>query len=190
MPKDTFDNLNPDKKDKVSSVLKKFFQTKPFHEITVKEIVQELDIARGSFYQYFEDLEDAYFEFLNHQVVNIHKLFLQIFQNHFADLEQTLLAYGDQLAVVLFDDESSLVYRNIYLHWDESLNDRWLKSQDAPTHVLTAGTDAQRLSMEQVQFLKGIMHSLIKRNYKENWTKAQFTEIYQQYVTWIIGGMN
>ena len=54
LAKDTFENLKTDKKEKVLIVLKKIFQEKPFQEVTVKEIVEELGIARGGFYQYLK----------------------------------------------------------------------------------------------------------------------------------------
>ena len=47
LPKETFNNLKPDKKDKVVKELKRIFEEKPFQEVTVKEIVDSLGIARG-----------------------------------------------------------------------------------------------------------------------------------------------
>ena len=61
MPKDTFYNLDQEKKQKVINVLHEEFSQKPFSEVNVKSIVEKIGIARGSFYQYFENLEDSYF---------------------------------------------------------------------------------------------------------------------------------
>ena len=66
MPKATFFNLSNEKRKKIVKVLTEEFEKKNIQEATVKEIVQKLGIARGSFYQYFETLEESYFLSLIH----------------------------------------------------------------------------------------------------------------------------
>ena len=61
MPKDTFYNLDKEKKKKITDELIYEFSDKPFSQVNIKTIVENLGIARGSFYQYFNDLEDSYF---------------------------------------------------------------------------------------------------------------------------------
>ena len=46
LPKETFNNLKSDKKEKVVNVLKKTFEEKPFQEVTVKEIVEKEILKR------------------------------------------------------------------------------------------------------------------------------------------------
>lgn len=58
MPKDTFLNLSEDKKNKIINAAKKEFARVPIEEASIKNIVEEAEIARGSFYQYFESKED------------------------------------------------------------------------------------------------------------------------------------
>ena len=65
MPKQTFYNLSEDKRNLIDEVLKDEFSTKPFKDCNVKNIVERLSIARGSFYQYFDDLMDSYFYILD-----------------------------------------------------------------------------------------------------------------------------
>lgn len=56
LAKDTFYNLEEEKRAKITEVLISEFSQKPFADVSVKTIVERLGIARGSFYQYFEDL--------------------------------------------------------------------------------------------------------------------------------------
>lgn len=58
MPTLTFTNLSKEKKDKIIKAAKKEFSRVPISEVLVKNIVEEAEIARGSFYQYFESKED------------------------------------------------------------------------------------------------------------------------------------
>ena len=106
MAKDTFHNLSSEKKEKILDVLKAVFREKPFHEVTVKEIVEESGIARGSFYQYFDDLKEAYFEVLNSKLGDIHSLFVDIFKEQNGDIRSALVEYGDSLSRILFEPKS------------------------------------------------------------------------------------
>lgn len=58
MPTVTFMNLSQEKKDKIVKAAKKEFSRVPISEVLIKNIVEEAEIARGSFYQYFESKED------------------------------------------------------------------------------------------------------------------------------------
>ena len=58
MPTVTFMNLSKEKKDKIIKAAKKEFSRVPFSEVLIKSIVEDAEIARGSFYQYFDSKED------------------------------------------------------------------------------------------------------------------------------------
>lgn len=59
MPKSTFYNLNTEKREKIEKALKKEFSKHTFEKASISNIIEEANIPRGSFYQYFEDKEDA-----------------------------------------------------------------------------------------------------------------------------------
>ena len=58
MPKETFLKLPEEKKQKIIKAAKKEFERVPIEEVSIKNIVENAEIARGSFYQYFESKED------------------------------------------------------------------------------------------------------------------------------------
>ena len=58
MPTVTFMNLSKEKKDKIIKAAKKEFSRVPISEVLIKNIVEDAEIARGSFYQYFDSKED------------------------------------------------------------------------------------------------------------------------------------
>jgi len=60
LPKKTFFNLPKNKKEKIIKAAKEEFGKKSFSEASVAGIIEEADIPRGSFYQYFSDLKDLY----------------------------------------------------------------------------------------------------------------------------------
>ena len=58
MPKETFLQLSEEKKQKVLNAAKREFARVPIEQVSIKNIVEDAEIARGSFYQYFESKED------------------------------------------------------------------------------------------------------------------------------------
>ena len=71
MPKETFLKLSEDKKSKIIKAAKKEFKRVPIEQASIKNIVEDAEIARGSFYQYFESKEDL-----------LRIYFKQSYQNH------------------------------------------------------------------------------------------------------------
>lgn len=58
MPKETFLKLPKEKQEKILEAGKKEFARVAFEETSIKNIIENAKIARGSFYQYFESKED------------------------------------------------------------------------------------------------------------------------------------
>lgn len=61
MPKETFFNLSEEKRAKILNASKQEFINNELFKSRVSNIIKNADIPRGSFYQYFEDLEDLYY---------------------------------------------------------------------------------------------------------------------------------
>jgi len=60
MPKDTFYNLPDEKKDRIEKVAIDEFSSKGYDQATISAIVKKARIAKGSFYQYFDNKEDLF----------------------------------------------------------------------------------------------------------------------------------
>jgi len=60
MPKDTFFKISEDKRLKLENVGISLFSKFDFESVEVKQIVEAAGIPRGSFYAYFDNLEDYY----------------------------------------------------------------------------------------------------------------------------------
>ncbi len=60
MPTNIFNKLKDEKRELITRVLIDEYCNKRFEDVNIANIVQSANIARGSFYQYFDDLEDAY----------------------------------------------------------------------------------------------------------------------------------
>lgn len=60
MPKTTFFNISPQKQAKVIEAALDEFSKYSYAQASVNRVIQQAGIATGSFYQYFQDLDDLY----------------------------------------------------------------------------------------------------------------------------------
>ena len=60
MPKKTFYNIPEIKQNKIIKAGVRLFSKYPFENVDVQTVVNEVGLPRGSFYAYFEDMEDYY----------------------------------------------------------------------------------------------------------------------------------
>ena len=60
MPKQTFFNLPDEKREQILNVIIDEFAENDYANVSVSRIVARAGIAKGSFYQYFEDKDDLY----------------------------------------------------------------------------------------------------------------------------------
>ncbi|BCR36209.1 TetR/AcrR family transcriptional regulator [Mariniplasma anaerobium] len=58
MPKDMFFNIPEEKRQMFVQVAVEEFSTKSFEEVSVNSIIKKANISRGSFYTYFDNLEE------------------------------------------------------------------------------------------------------------------------------------
>ncbi len=65
MPTKTFFNLADEKKNKVIEISISLFAERGYTKTQITEIVKKADIAKGSFYQYFDDKNDLFKYILN-----------------------------------------------------------------------------------------------------------------------------
>ncbi len=65
MPKETFFNLDETKRNKIIDAAKKEFTANQLRKSRVSNIIKAAEIPRGSFYQYFEDIDDLYYYVIN-----------------------------------------------------------------------------------------------------------------------------
>ncbi len=189
MPKETFFNLDEKKKENVVEVLVDEFSTKPFKDVTVKTIVDRLKIARGSFYQYFEDLEDSYFYILDKQTHDVHLLFMNLFLENRGDILTSLEKFGAQVADTIFNESKYPIYKNRYLYWNEELDKNWNLCHSDRYSIFYQESSELGMDSELVFFMKAVIHSLIERNFRLGWSKEVFLEKYNTHLQWMKEGV-
>lgn len=206
MPKPTFNHLPMEKQLRVLAVCKLEFEQQPIQQASVASIVKALGIARGSFYQYFDSLEEAFFTVLHSENVDIHRQFIELLLKHEGMFFNALEEYGTVITKELFTPSKQALYRNRFLYWTPDLDQGWsdfLKKQADSSQIGQIEEKAfQKLKLETLKlsskseiselmrFTQSIVHQLIQRSFREKWTGELFQSHYKLQVQWMRAGLS
>lgn len=179
MPKATFFNLPEKKRQSLIKALEKEFSRVPLYEASIANIVKTANISRGSFYQYFEDKEDAYYYILREQANSKNKQFLQQLENHHGDLFEAITAFYYELLLELPDEEEHNFFRNALLnvtHQIETMfNNIIVKNVHGEgVEVISQRVDKDMLNIEsdkELLHVIQIISAVAFRNFVEKFTR-------------------
>ena len=137
-------------------------------------------------------MQEAYFVILNSELSDIHGLFIDVFREENGDIRAALVEYGKKLRKLLFDPKTYNIYKNYFIYWNENIDREWEawktdkenRDKDSMHDIMNIDFD-----IEKINYIKGVVHNLIRRNYMENWSEAEFSKKYDIYVKWILGGI-
>lgn len=118
MPTSTYYNLNPIKKERIENAVKKEFSRVPLIDMSVKNIVNDANIARGSFYQYFETREGLIKYILEKEFEKEEVRFLKLLGETNKDIFET--AYRYLVGMIEMQEKNSSYYINIYQYLRET----------------------------------------------------------------------
>lgn len=180
MARATFENLEASKKERLLKELQKFFEETPVKSINVTNIVKALGIARGSFYQYFDDLDDCYFTVLKEATGRVHHVFFDLLEKNHHDPEATLRAYQDFLLEALYDHHLRNLYRPQFLAFEKtslSHGKAYIKSHYGKSEA------------NLILYMMAVFHELIKDSMTEDYSKEEFKETSTQYIEYLLGGI-
>ena len=181
MAKKTFENLEKEKKEKIYDSLKEFFEEEDLKNINVSGIVKKLNIARGSFYQYFEDLEDSYFTVLKKETGEIHHKFFNLYKENNENMGKTLKAYRDFLASELYDKNLKNLYRPKFFIFENSF---MLHGKNFLREHLSDNL------YHKMTYIMAVFHELIKESITSAYDKEKFLEVCNLYINYLLGGIN
>lgn len=131
MPKQTFFNLPANKKKTLIEAAEKEFTRVPLFEASIANIIKTACIARGSFYQYFEDKEDLYFYLLDEKLKETKGYFIELLKIHNGDLIEAMKKMYYHFLVILPDEEERNFLRNAMLYTTHKVESTFTSMFDA-----------------------------------------------------------
>lgn len=179
MPKATFFNLPEKKRQSLISAMEIEFSRVPVYEASIANIVKTAEISRGSFYQYFEDKEDAYFYILQEQANRRNKQIILQLQNHQGNLFEAITAFYYDLLIELPDDKEHNFFRNALLNFTHQIET--IFNELIESHVKAGGIkeiakliNKDILNVDTDKDLTHVIHiisAVAFRNFVEKFTK-------------------
>lgn len=117
MPTDTFFGLPEEKRQKIINAARREFAEKTFDLTSIKNIAEDAEISRGSFYQYFESKEDLLEYIIKEHQNSRKKEMNKMIKKANGDIfEMCILLYDEMLAEKEMDKEMkefSKIFHNI-----------------------------------------------------------------------------
>ncbi|WP_181350871.1 TetR/AcrR family transcriptional regulator [Thalassobacillus sp. CUG 92003] len=133
MPKPTFFNLKEEKRRTLIAAAKSEFSRVSLYEASIANILNEAGIPRGSFYQYFEDKEDAFYYLLNEHAKERYEHFIAHLKHHDGDLFKAMADMFQSVLEYSHDRGQSNFIRNVVLNMN-------YKIENTFTRFLSEGT--------------------------------------------------
>lgn len=193
MPKKTFLNLPEARQAEIRTILLTIFYEKPVSQVKVSEIVDALQMSRGIFYKYFEDLNDAYDYLIHYYAGQIHGEIIEYMTRQEGDFFQGIEAF--LLLYVDLDHDSSR-YRQLVLLAQNSYLFSYRPEADhgvAAWEELLVKNDFQMTnSDEQISFLyfsmKLVIDSLTDM-LANNWNEEELLKDFRFKTRWLLEGI-
>ena len=114
MPTNTFFNLSEEKKNKILKAANKEFARVPLEQASIKNIVEDAEIARGSFYQYFEDKQDLFEYLMTLKIGNMQKNLFDMIERENGNIINIFINVYDHLIQVGKLRKNNKFFRQIF----------------------------------------------------------------------------
>ncbi|WP_433774129.1 TetR/AcrR family transcriptional regulator [Bacillus wiedmannii] len=134
MPKQTFFNLEREKKEVLIQAAMKEFSRVPLFEASISNIIKDAGIPRGSFYQYFEDKEDVFFFLLNEHSKKDNEKFISILKENEGDLFDSYIELYQYLLRKFQNLEKRNFFRNAFLNMNYKVENTFTRNMNAEDH--------------------------------------------------------
>lgn len=196
MAKQTFLNLPEDKRENIINALKKEFSRVALKDALVSNIIKDAKIPRGSFYQYFEDIEDAYYFVISEYSNSIKKCLLEELTKSKGDI---VLAYKHLYVYILdlIEDETSKEYfEKIFLNMSYDVQSMFTPNFNDGLNVIVNQVDISKLNISSkfglgyiLDIIESTMMNHIIKSYKRNLSKEKNIEIFEKELSLICVGI-
>ena len=196
MAKQTFLNLSEEKRMKIFNSLKKEFSRVALKDALVSNIVKEAQIPRGSFYQYFEDIDDAYYYVINEYSKEIKKYLLEDLVKCKGDI---VLSYNHLYRYILdmIEDENNKDYiEKIFLNKSYDVQSMFTPNFNDGLNMIVSQVDVSKLNIASkfglgyvLDIIESTMMNNIVKSYKRNLSREKNIEIFEKELALICVGI-
>ena len=196
MAKQTFLNLPDEKKEKIIKALKKEFSRASLKDSLVSNIIKDAQIPRGSFYQYFDDIEDSFYFIVDEYSKKIKKFLLDSITKNKGDI---ISSYRDLYIYILdmIEDESNKKYfEKIFLNMNYKTQSMFTPNFNDGLNIVINHVDIKKLNINSkfaigyvIDIIESTMMNNIIKSYKRNLSKEKNIEVFERELALICFGI-
>lgn len=196
MAKQTFLNLSEDKRNMVVSALKKEFSRVPLKDALVSNIIIDAKIPRGSFYQYFNDIEDAFYYIIGEYSKDIKRKLLEHLEKNKGDI---ILSYRElylYILNVIDNPDDKEYFENIFLNMNYEIEKMFTPNFNDGLNLILNHVDISKLNISSkfglgyiLDIIESIMMTNIIQSYKRNLSKEKNKEIFERELVLVCAGI-
>ena len=196
MAKQTFLNLPEDKRNMVVNALKKEFSRVPLKDALVSNIIIDAKIPRGSFYQYFNDIEDAFYYIIGEYSKDIKRKLLEHLEKNKGDI---ILSYRElylYILNVIDNPDDKEYFENIFLNMNYEIEKMFTPNFNVGLNLILNHVDISKLNISSkfglgyiLDIIESIMMTNIIQSYKRNLSKEKNKEIFERELALVCAGI-
>lgn len=116
MPSNTFFNLTKEKQNNIIEASLKEFKRVLLKDASINKIIKDANIPRGSFYNYFEDINDLYVYSISEYKASFIGIIEESLKEKKGDLTEATLKIYDKTIYKCTKDEDKQLIKNIFLN--------------------------------------------------------------------------
>jgi len=196
MVKQTFLNLSMEKQTRVLTAAKNEFSRASLNEASVANVIKEAGIPRGSFYQYFTDLEDIFYYILEDHSKDIKKRLSLNLVKYQGDLVKTFADLYQYIVEKVNSEKNEFYFRNIFMNMDYKLEKKFLPNLEDNLNEIINSIDIKSLNIDSrlqliyiIEIIEAVMmHNLIQ-SYQRNASKEKNIDIFVKELLLIKDGV-
>lgn len=196
MAKQTYLNLPIDKRNTILNSLKKEFSRAALKDALVSNIVKDAKIPRGSFYQYFENIEDAYYYVIDEYSREIKMYLLEEIKNNNGDI---IISY-QHLYIYILDmiekEENKDYFEKIFLNMNYETQSMFTPNFNDGLNQIINKVDISKLNIASkfglgyiIDIIESTMMSNIIKSYKRNLSRDKNVEVFEKELVLICTGI-
>lgn len=210
MPSEAFNKLSEEKKQRILAAAIEEFSTHPLMKATSTNVIRNSGISRGSFYQYFDNIQSVYHYTINQLWKKYRQDLIASLKRHDHDLYQGLVDFSE----FYLNDLISLNYMNIvknlvshltYLIHEE--NDARQSEKDlfglfdtgvaveenSIFEVIDLDSYAFHDKYEALEFIHytiALLHEVILYGFLQKLSQEEIINLYCQRLNWLFKGIS
>lgn len=132
MPTNTFYGLPKEKQERLLEAARIEFSRVSLNEASVSNIIKLAEIPRGSFYQYFENLEDLYYYYFDQLRHDTREEFKKAIEEAEGDILLGAENYFSKMICEILTGENAAFFKNLFMNMDYRSSRHMTSKLDLP----------------------------------------------------------